>query len=64
MRYIDKRAWVCSKSGCRLSHKETTALCEEVPQNKKCPLCGDPIYILSREKEPKELSFVEIFEKR
>ncbi|KKT26553.1 MAG: hypothetical protein UW11_C0009G0009 [Parcubacteria group bacterium GW2011_GWA2_43_9b] len=63
MRPVCKGSWSCTSLKCRFNHIDATAFCREIPQNGKCSLCGDPIYIFSEDK-PSELSFVEIFESR
>ena len=47
MRSVDKRPWVCTKLGCPMAQRLSSALCPEVPVDKKCPLCHSAITILA-----------------
>lgn len=53
MRRVDKRKWVCTniQGECLLSQTTGAALCQEVPADRKCPLCQSEITILAGEPE-------------
>lgn len=62
MRMVDKRKWRChnSQGKCILSQEMSSALCQEAPADKKCPLCHSDITIFGEEELVLTSGIVEI----